>query len=161
MTRKKATRMPFAFGGDSEAFCAECRLPCSMEEMSIDCHRRFFLHGMMNCSYFVYGYCFLVDQPGCVFDNGGRHDEYWLHLLNEYFHTVPGTEAGADFAKRRAEVLALVDDQIRNQNVYLCRYLEEFYNQVMGTGGGLAEEMLSKLDEAYLSLLRGISRKPD
>jgi hypothetical protein len=132
-----------------------------MEEMSIDCHRRFFLHGMMNCSYFVYGYCFLVDQPGCVFDNGGRHDEYWLHLLNEYFHTVPGTEAGADFAKRRAEVLALVDDQIRNQNVYLCRYLEEFYNQVMGTGGGLAEEMLSKLDEAYLSLLRGISRKPD
>jgi len=161
VTRKKATRMPFAFGGDSEAFCAECRLPCSMEEMSIDCHRRFFLHGMMNCSYFVYGYCFLVDQPGCVFDNGGRHDEYWLHLLNEYFHTVPGTEAGADFAKRRAEVLALVDDQIRNQNVYLCRYLEEFYNQVMGTGGGLAEEMLSKLDEAYLSLLRGISRKPD
>ena len=161
MTRKKATRMPFAFGGDSEAFCAECRLPCSMEEMSIDCHRRFFLHGMMNCSYFVYGYCFLVDQPGCVFDNGGRHDEYWLHLLNEYFHTVPGTEAGADFAKRRAEVLVLVDDQIRNQNVYLCRYLEEFYNQVMGTGGGLAEEMLSKLDEAYLSLLRGISRKPD
>jgi hypothetical protein len=132
-----------------------------MEEMSIDCHRRFFLHGMMNCSYFVYGYCFLVDQPGCVFDNGGRHDEYWLHLLNEYFHTVPGTEADADFAKRRAEVLALVDDQIRNQNVYLCRYLEEFYNQVMGTGGGLAEEMLSKLDEAYLSLLRGISRKPD
>lgn len=161
MTRKKATRMPFAFGGDSEAFCAECRLPCSMEEMSIDCHRRFFLHGMMNCSYFVYGYCFLVDQPGCVFDNGGRHDEYWLHLLNEYFHTVPGTEAGADFTKRRAEVLALVDDQIRNQNVYLCRYLEEFYNQVMGTGGGLAEEMLSKLDEAYLSLLKGISRKPD
>jgi hypothetical protein len=161
VTGKKATRMPFAFGGDSEAFCAECRLPCSMEEMSIDCHRRFFLHGMMNCSYFIYGYCFLIDQPGCVFDNGGRHDEYWLHLLNEYFHHAAGKEAGADFAKRRAEVLALIDDQIRNHNVYLCRYLEEFYNQIMGTGGGLAEEMLSKLDEAYLSLLRGISRKPD
>jgi len=158
---KKATRVPFAFGGDPEAFCAECRLPCSMEEMSIDCHRRFFLHGMMNCSYFVYGYCFLVDRPGCVFDNGGHHDEYWLQLLNDYFHAVPGAETASDFAKRRAEVLALVDDQIRNHNVYLCRYLEEFYNQVMGTGGGLAEEMLSKLDEAYLTLLRGISRKPD
>jgi hypothetical protein len=158
---KKATNEPFVFGGDPEAFCSECRLPCSMDEMSIDCHRRFFLHGLMNCSYLVYGYCFLVDQPGCVFDNGGRHDEYWLHLLNEYFHRAAGSDTDAEFDKRRGEVLALVDDQIRNHNVYLCRYLEEYYNQIMGTGGGLSEEMLSRLDEAYLSLLRGIGRKPD
>jgi hypothetical protein len=31
----------------------------------------------------------------------------------------------------------------------------------MGSGGGLSEEMLSRLDEAYLALLRGITRKPD
>jgi hypothetical protein len=161
MTRKKATQVPFVFGGDSEAFCAECRLPCNMEEMSIDCHRRFFLHGMMNCSYFVYGYCFLIDQPGCVFDNGGRQDEYWLQLLNEYFHDVSGKGESEELAKRRGEVLGLIEDQIRNRNVYLCRYLEEYYTQIMGAGGGLAEEMQSRLDEAYLSLLRGISRKPD
>jgi len=158
---KKATHFPFTFGGDPEAFCADCKLPCSLEEMSLDCHRRFFLRGLINCSYFVYGYCFLVDQPGCVFDNGGRHDSYWLHLLNEYFHNVGGKGESPDFAKRNAEVLRLITEQMENRNVYLCRYLEEYYGQIMGTGGGLSEEMLSRLDEAYLSLLRGISRKPD
>ena len=161
MAAKKAAHFPFTFGGDPEAFCAECRLPCSLEEMSLDCHRRFFLRGLINCSYFVYGYCFLVDQPGCVFDNGGRHDAYWLHLLNEYFHNVSGREENGEFKNRHAEVLRLIAEQIENRNVYLCRYLEEYYSQIMGTGGGLSEEMLSKLDEAYLSLLRGISRKPD
>jgi len=161
VARKKATEAPFTFGGDPEAFCAECRLPCNLEEMSIDCHRRFFLHGQANCSYFVHGYCFLVDQPGCVFDNGGRHDEYWLHLLNEYFHNAAGKEEDAELGRRRAEVERLIADQLENHNVYLCRYLEEYYHEIMGTGGGLSEEMLARLDEAYLSLLRGISRKPD
>jgi len=158
---KKATHLPFTFGGDPEAFCGECKLPCSLEEMSLDCHRRFFLRGLINCSYFVCGYCFLIDRPGCAFDNGGRHDEYWLHLLNEYFHNVAGREENEEFKKHHAEVLRLIAEQRENQNVYLCRYLEEYYSQIMGTGGGLSEEMLSKLDEAYLSLLKGISRKPD
>jgi hypothetical protein len=161
VAKRIVTKAPFTFGGDPEACCGECRLPCNLEEMSLDCHRRFFLHGMTNCSYFVYGYCFLIDQPGCVFDNGGRHDEYWLRLLNEYFHNVVGKEEDEEFRKRRAEALKLVTAQIENRTVYLCRYLEEHYNQIMGTGGGLSEEMLSRLDEAYLSLLRGITRKPD
>jgi hypothetical protein len=161
MAKKKATHAPFTFGGAPEAFCDECRLPCNLEEMSVDCHRRFFLHGLTFCSYFVYGYCFLIDVPGCVYDNGGRHDEYWLHLLREYFHNVGGTAENDEFKKRHAEVLALVASQIENRTVYLCRYLEEYYSQIMGTGGGLSEEMLSRLDEAYLSLLRGITRKPD
>jgi uncharacterized protein YlaN (UPF0358 family) len=161
MAKRTATHAPFTFGGDPEAFCSECQLPCNLEEMSIDCHRRFFLHGMTNCSYFVYGYCFLIDQPGCVFDNGGRHDDYWLQLLNDYMHNAARRDENEEFKKRREEVLKLVTEQIENRTVYLCRYLEEYYNQIMGTGGGLSEEMLSRLDEAYLSLLRGITRKPD
>ena len=160
MAKSKAIRVPFTYGGDPDAFCAECKLPCSLEEMSIDCHRRFFLHGSVNCSYFVYGFCFLIDQPGCVFDNGGRHDEYWLHLLNSYFHK--GEDAGNDeYRRQRAEALRLVDAQLASHTVSLCRYLEEYYQQIMASGGGLAEEMQSRLDEAYLSLLKGISRKTD
>jgi hypothetical protein len=161
LAKKKSTDFPFVFGGDAEAFCEECQLPCNLEEMTIDCYRRFFLQGMLNCSYFVYGYCFLIDEPGCVFDNGGRYDNYWLQLLNDYFHNVPGHEEDEEFVKQREEALKLIEDQKERQNVYLCRYLEEFYNQIMRTGGGLSEDMLSKLDEAYLSLLRGIIRKPD
>ncbi len=119
------------------------------------------MHGLINCSYFVHGYCFLIDRPGCVFDNGGRHDEYWLHLLNEYFHNVSGRAEDAAFAKHRAEVLRLIEEQMRASGVHLCRYLEEYYGQIMGAGGGLSDEMLSRLDEAYLSLLKGITRKPD
>jgi hypothetical protein len=103
----------------------------------------------------------LIDEPGCVFDNGGRHDKYWLQLLNDFFHNVPRREEDEEFLKQREEVLKLVDDQIVRQNVYFCRYLEEYYNQIMQTGGGLGEEMMEKLDEAYLDLLRGISRKTD
>jgi hypothetical protein len=109
----------------------------------------------------VFGYCFLIDQQGCVFDNSGRHDAYWLQLLNDYFHNVERKEEDGEFLRHRAEVLTLIGDQITNQNVYLCRYLEEYYNQIMTMGGGLSEEMLAKLDEVYLSLLRGIIRKPD
>jgi hypothetical protein len=161
MPDKKAIHFPFTFGGDPEAFCTECQLPCKLEQMNLDCHRRFFMQGMINCSYFVFGRCFLIDVPGCVFDNGGKHDKYWLQLLNDYFHNVSRTEEDEKFLAQREEVLRLVDDQIERQNVYFCRYLEEYYNQIMQTGGGLSEEMLDKLDEAYLDLLRGISRKTD
>ena len=161
MPEKKAVHFPFTFGGDPGAFCAECQLPCNLEQMNIDCHRRLFLQGMINCSYFVFGHCFLIDVPGCVFDNGGRHDKYWLQLLNDYFHNVSRTKEDENFLAQREEVLRLVSDQIERQNVYFCRYLEEYYNQIMQTGGGLSEEMLDKLDEAYLDLLRGISRKTD
>ena len=161
MEETKSKTMPFTFGGDPHLFCEECQLPCGLAEMDIDCHRRMFLQGMIHCSYFVYGYCFLIDQPGCVFDNGGRHDSYWLPLLNDYFHNISGCTEDESFHKHRSEVERLVMDQITQQNVYLCRYLEEYYHRVMETGGGLSEEMLSKLDEAYLSLLKGISRKTD
>jgi hypothetical protein len=161
MSAEKANRLPFTFGGDPEVFCEECQLPCGLAEMNIDCHRRLFLRGMVRCSYFIHGYCFLIDQPGCVFDNNGLHDTYWLHLLNDYFHNVSGLPEDERFHAHRAEVERLVSDQIERQGVYLCRYLEEYYHQAMETGGGLSEEMLSQLDDAYLSLLKGISRKPD
>ena len=161
MPREKARGFPFTFGGDPAAFCEECRLPCRLEEMSVDCHRRFFLQGLLNCSYFVFGYCFLTDEPGCVFDNGGRHDAYWLQLLNTWFHNVEGAPEDEEFLRRRAEVRALIDEQIGRQNVYLCRYIEEHYNRAMDAGGGMNEETLSRLDDAYLSMLRGISRKTD
>ena len=161
MTDRKVKHAPFTFGGDPAAFCEECRLPCHLDEMQVDCHRRFFLQGLVNCSYFVYGHCFLVDEPGCVFDNGGKHDSYWLQLLNTWFHNASGVPEDGEFLRRRGEVEALIEEQITRQNVFLCRYLEEYYNRVMETGGGLGEKMLSRLDDAYLSLLRGISRKTD
>lgn len=158
---KKARRFPFTFGCDPEVICEECQLPCNLEEMSIDCHRRHFLQGMLNCVYFVYGYCFLIDEPGCVFDNGGKHDTYWIQLLSEYFHNINGREEDEEFLKNRAEVDKLIAGEIERQNVFLCRYIEQYYSMVLETGGGLSEDMLSRLDEAYLSLLRGISRKTD
>ncbi|MBN1164286.1 MAG: hypothetical protein JXB45_06890 [Candidatus Krumholzibacteriota bacterium] len=159
--QSKARDYPFTYGGDPAVFCEECQLPCKLEEMSLDCHRRLFLQGMLHCSYFVYGYCFLIDIPGCVMDNGGKHDTYWLQLLNSYFHNTKGTLEDEAFLKNRAEVVRLIEDQIENNNVFLCRYLEQYYTMIMESGGGLSEEMLQKLDEAYLSLLRGISRKMD
>lgn len=157
----KARSLPFTFGGDPSLFCEECPLPCNLEEMNVDCHRRLFLQGMLHCVYFVYGHCFLIDKPGCVFDNGGRHDNYWLPLLRRYFHNADGDVEDEEFLKHKLEVERLIDDQIRQQNVFLCRYIEQYYSLVMETGGGLSEEMLSKLDEGYLSILRGISRKID
>lgn len=158
---KKSLDIPFVFGGDAEAFCDECQLPCNLEEMNIDCYRRFFLAGNVKCSYFVYGYCFLIDEPGCVFDNGGRHDSYWLQILNRYFHNVDNINEDEEFLKHKEEVKQLIGDQIEKQNVFLCRYIEEYYSRVMEMGGGLSEEMLSKLDNAYLSLLKGIKRKTE
>ncbi len=158
---KKARTFPFTFGCNPQVICEECQLPCNLDEMTVDCHRRGFLQGMVNCVYFVNGYCFLVGHPGCVFDNGGRHDTYWMQILGEFFHNVSGREEDEEFLRNREEVLKLIGREIENQDVYLCRYIEQYYTQVLGTGGGLSEDMLSKLDEAFLSLLRGISRKTD
>jgi len=108
----------------------------------------------------VYGYCFLIDKPGCVFDNGGVHDNYWINLLNPYFRNVGDIDTtDPDTSKRTDELKGLVDAQIDGRTVSLCRYLEEYYHRVMETGGGMSEEMMDKLDEAYMSLLGGTSRK--
>jgi hypothetical protein len=145
-----------------EVLCRECELPCRLEETSIDCLRRFFLQGLLQCTYFVFGYCFLVDRPGCVFDNGGQHEQYWLNLLRDYFHRVGDKdETDPEFPRNAEEVQRLVDRWIADRQVYLCRYVEEVYNRVMETGGGLSEEMMEKLDEAYLALLAGTRRKVD
>jgi hypothetical protein len=131
-----------------------------MDKTSVDCFRRFFLQGYLRCTYFVHGYCFLVDKKGCVFDNGGEHDTYWMNLLNQYFHNVKDVGSkDPDFVQRVDELKLLIQQQIENRQVSLCRYLEECYTRVMETGGGLSEEMMEKLDEAYLALLAGTSRK--
>jgi len=115
---------------------------------------------MLQCTYFVYGYCFLIDQDGCVFDNGGHHETYWLKLLNSYFHNVERQdESDPDFTKHADEVRHLVVERIENRQVSLCRYFEEIYNRVMEDGGGLSEGMMDKLDDAFLSLLSGTERK--
>lgn len=156
----KIPKVPFVYGGDLESLCRECGLPCKLDETSVDCMRRFFLQGFLHCTYFIYGYCFLIDVDGCVFDNGGEHENYWLNLLNPYFHNVADLETtDPEFVKHSGELKALVFDQMENRRVSLCRYLEEYYNRVMETGGGLSEEMMGRLDEAYLSLLSGTERK--
>jgi hypothetical protein len=156
----KVPTISYVYGGDREQLCRECQLPCQLEVTSVDCFRRFVLQGMLHCTYFVYGYCFLVDEPGCVFDNGGQHDKYWMNLLNEYFHNVTHREeSDPDFVRRSEELKKLVFQQIDDRQVSLCRYFEEQYNRVMEEGGGLSEEMMEKLDEAYLALLAGTTRK--
>ena len=150
---------PYSYGGDKVRLCRDCRLPCHLDVTSPDCFRRFFLQGMLQCTYLVYGYCFL-DKAGCVFDNGGEHDGYWLGLLNEYFHNVMGREEDdAEFARHRDEVSRLVEEHIDGRQVSLCRYFEEFYNRLLEDGGGLSEDVMGRFDEAYLSLLSGTSRK--
>ena len=150
----------FLYGSDSETLCRECQLPCQLDTTSVDCFRRFLLQGYLHCTYFVRGYCFLVDEKGCVFDNGGRHDTYWMNLLNQYYHNVKDIELkDPDFVKHVDELNTLVDEQINNRQVSLCRYVEEIYNHAMGNGGGLGEEMMDDLDEAFLALLGGTSRK--
>jgi hypothetical protein len=156
----KIPEAPYMYGGDKELLCRECQLPCKLDETSVDCYRRFFLQGMLECTYFVYGYCFLTTEAGCVLDNGGVHESYWLNLLNDYFHNVKNREeTDPDFIRRSEELKKLVFQQIDDRQVALCRYFEEYYNRVMEEGGGLSEEMMDKLDEAYLSLLSGTSRK--
>jgi hypothetical protein len=41
----------------------------------------------------------------------------------------------------------------------LCRYFEEFYHRMLEDGGGSSEDVMARLDDAYLALLRGTSRK--
>jgi hypothetical protein len=150
----------FVYGGDPEPLCRECGLPCRLDETGVDCFRRFFLQGLLRCTYFVHGYCFLADKPGCVFDNGGEHDLYWSSLLNQYYHDVEDVEAkDLDFVRHVRELGRLIEEQIEARRVSLCRYLEEQYQRVMETGGGLDEETLGRLDEAYIALLGGTSRK--
>jgi hypothetical protein len=156
----KVPEFPFVYGGDVESFCRECQLPCQLDKTSVDCARRFFLQGYIQCTYFVRGYCFLVEEDGCVFDNGGKHDNYWRSLLNQYFHNVNDVESrDPDFVRHVEELKRLIDEQIQNRQVSLCRYLEEVYNRAMETGGGLSEEMMDALDEGYISLLAGTTRK--
>ena len=152
--------VPYMYGGAQEQLCRECRLPCALEVTSVDCVRRFFLQGMLHCTYLVYGYCFLNEVNGCVLDNGGEHEAYWMKLLNEYFHNVMNREeTEPDFVRRSEELKKLVFDQIDDRQVPLCRYFEEYYHRIMEDGGGMSEAMMEKLDEAYLSLLAGTSRK--
>jgi hypothetical protein len=156
----RAPKHRFVYGGDAEALCRECQLPCRLDETSVDCFRRFFLQGLLRCTYFVHGYCFLSDKPGCVFDNGGEHDLYWSSLLNQYFHDVEGIETkDPEFVKHVRELERLIGEQLEARRVSLCRYLEEQYQRAMETGGGLDEDTQAKLDEAFLALLSGTSRK--
>ena len=151
---------PYVYGGNNETLCRECQLPCQLDVTSVDCFRRFFLQGMLQCTYLIYGYCFLIDKSGCVFDNAGDHDTYWMNLLNEYFHNVTHREeSNPEFVRRAEELKRLVFEQIDNRQVSLCRYFEEYYNRLMEDGGGMGEEVMEKLDEAYLSLLSGTTRK--
>ncbi|HEX5131606.1 MAG TPA: hypothetical protein VFX92_03865 [Candidatus Krumholzibacteria bacterium] len=155
----KIPEAPYVYGGDRERLCRDCQLPCSLAETSPDCFRRFFLQGMLHCTYQVYGYCFL-DTPGCVFDNGGEHDRYWARLLNEYFHNVNRAgENDPSFSQHREQVSRLVDERIADRQVPLCRYFEEYYHRLLEDGGGLSEDVMARLDEAYLALLSGTSRK--
>ena len=157
----RAPHYGFVYGGAPEALCGECQLPCRLDEIGVDCLRRFFLQGLLQCTYFVEGYCFYSDGTGCVLDNGGEHERYWMTLLNQYHHHVVGTHETTDprFQKHVEEFRCLIEDQIAARRVSLCRYLEEYYNRVMETGGGVSEDMLEKLDTAYMALLGGTSRK--
>jgi hypothetical protein len=155
----KVPAAPYVYGGNPEGLCRDCQLPCQLHETSPDCFRRFVLQGMLQCTYFVYGYCFL-DRPGCVFDNGGDHDQYWVQILHDYFHNVANREeSDRDFAQRREQLLKIVSQQIADRQVSLCRYLEEVYHRALEDGGGLSEDVMARLDEAYLALLAGTSRK--
>jgi hypothetical protein len=152
--------LAFVYGGEAEQLCRECQLPCKFDETSVDCFRRFFLQGYLQCTYFVYGYCFLQDAAGCVFDNGGVHDTYWMNSLNQYFHNVKDVSLrDPDFIKHVDQLKELIEQQINGCQVSLCRYVEEHYNRVMETGGGMSEEMMDRLDEAYMALLSGTNRK--
>jgi len=80
--------------------------------------------------------------------------------LNDYFHNVAGrAENDDEFARRRAELIHLVSEQIEGRQVSLCRYIEEIYNKVLEDGGGMSEDVMGRLDDAYLALLSGTSRK--
>ena len=160
----KPTKPPvntqFTHGAPYDALCEMCNLPCGFEACGETCHRRHFLEASLQCSYFFRGYCFLIDVEGCAFDNGGKSEDYWLGLLRDYVHNVAGKERDEDFQKAREQTRRYLEEQIEAKNVYLCRYLEEQYNQALESGGSASEEELEHLDLAYEFLMSGGKRKP-
>jgi hypothetical protein len=64
-----------------------------------------------------------------------------------------------DFVTHVEQLKMLIEEQIAGHQVSLCRYVEEIYNRIMETGGGMSEELMEKLDEAYIALLSGTARK--
>ncbi len=150
----------FIWGARPEDLCEVCELPCGFDACGATCHRRHFLAGLLNCSYLHHGHCFLVDVPGCAFDNGGQTEGHWLPLLNSYLHNKSRETESADYLKARQRSEEYLQEQIEAENVYLCRYLEEVYNLALASGGSLAEEELAHLEAAILKLLSGAPRKP-
>jgi hypothetical protein len=160
----KPTKPPvnthFIHGPRPEELCDICALPCGFTACGETCHRRHFLQGMLYCSYFFRGYCFLIDVPGCAFDNGGRTEEYWRGLLRDYVYNVTGRDEDETFQRARAQAIRYLEEQIEQKNVFLCRYFEEQYSQVLQSGGSASEEELMHLDRAYEALMSGGKRKP-
>ncbi len=150
----------FICGADPRALCEVCELPCGFEACGTTCHRRHFLAGLLNCSYLYRGCCFLVDVPGCAFDNGGRTEGHWLPLMNAYLHNRERSAESEDFRLARQRTEEYLNEQIEAQNVYLCRYVEEIYNLALASGGSLAADELEHLETALLRLLAGAARKP-
>ncbi|MHB8079104.1 MAG: hypothetical protein ACYDIE_07605 [Candidatus Krumholzibacteriia bacterium] len=149
----------FIHGARPEDLCEECELPCGFAACGVTCHRRHFLAGLLRCSYLYRGYCFLVDVPGCAFDNGGRTESQWLPLLNSWLHSRTRADESEDFRLARLRTEEYLNEQIEAQNVFLCRYLEEVYNLALSSGGSFVEEELTHLESGLLKLLSGTSRK--
>ncbi len=160
----KPTKPPvnthFTHGAPYEALCEVCSLPCGFEACGETCHRRHFLMGALQCSYFFRGYCFLVDVEGCAFDNGAKTENYWLGLIRDYVHNLKGQEEDESFLKAKEQSIRYLEEQIELKNVYLCRYVEEQYNLALQSGGSASEEDLEHLDTAYEQLMSGAKRKP-
>jgi hypothetical protein len=150
----------FLYGARPQDLCEVCELPCGFTACGPTCHRRHFLAGLLRCSYFYRGYCFLIDVPGCAFDNGGQTEGTWLSLLNAWLHNRERAAESEDFRLARQRTEEALNEQIEAQNVYLCRYLEEVYNQALASGGSFDAEELEQLEAALLRLLSGMPRKP-
>lgn len=150
----------FTHGAPYDALCDVCSQACGFKACGEFCHRRHFLQGALQCSYFFRGYCFLVDEPGCAFDNGAKTESYWLGLLRDFVYNVKNREMDAGFLKAREQSIRYLEEQIELKNVYLCRYLEECYNEQLQSGGSASDEDLEHLDRAYESLMSGGKRKP-
>ncbi len=150
----------FTHGASCESLCEVCSLPCGFQACGELCHRRHFLKGALHCSYFFRGYCFLLDEEGCAFDNGARTESYWLGLLRDYVYNVERKEEDESFVKARGQAIRYLEEQIELKNVFLCRYLEEQYDLALQSGGSASEEELGHLDVAYEALMSGARRKP-
>ncbi len=158
--RLEPVNVDFICGARPADLCEVCELPCELPVCGATCHRRHFLAGLLNCSYFYRGHCFLIDVPGCAFDNGGRTEKHWLPLLNEYLHNKERSAESEDYQLARRRTEEYLNEQIEAQNVFLCRYVEEVYNLGLSSGGSRAEEELGHLEQALLKLLSGALRKP-